>query len=373
VQIASNRGTGMNFGFPDTCRTPVGPAIVPIPYPNCAPNAMAEPVSPNVLYSMLPAINMASINQMSFGDEPGVAHYSIKGLSTFTAGNPKVFLNGMPAINLTNMATGNELNEGASMQAIPSATNVFLTYRVAGLESRARCDDGPLPEPAEPAIWEGRTRGARPGVGSPRRASLEDLRAVVASLPLDGSSLSHAFLAPHTGYLRIRRFSADVPPRLFSALRALAAAGAGALVIDLRGNPGGELSAALAAASEFVAPGTPLVTARDADGDDTVHRSRGEEPCSWPLVLVVDGQTASAAEVFAGSLQAHGRARVVGQRTVGKGVGLSFGRAADGALAAATAVLFLPGGAELHGHGVAPDIELPLSEDAVAHAAELLQ
>ncbi|HVY44443.1 MAG TPA: PAAR-like domain-containing protein, partial [Minicystis sp.] len=58
---ASNRGAGMNIGFPDVCLTPSGPAVVPVPYPNIAMNAMAASFSPNVLLTMMPALNVGSV------------------------------------------------------------------------------------------------------------------------------------------------------------------------------------------------------------------------------------------------------------------------------------------------------------------------
>ena len=86
---ASNRGAGMSMGFPDVCNTPAGPVTVPVPYPNIAMNAMAAPFSPNVLLTMMPALNTGSIIPMTSGDEPGVAHPTIKGPCRYTMITPE--------------------------------------------------------------------------------------------------------------------------------------------------------------------------------------------------------------------------------------------------------------------------------------------
>src|SRR5262249_54429890 len=98
---ASNKGPSLNFGSPDVCLTPVGPIVVPIPYPNFAAHAMAVGFVPNVLVAMIPALNPGSVIPMTTGDEPGVAHWTVMGPGTFVAGNPVVFVGGLPGINLT--------------------------------------------------------------------------------------------------------------------------------------------------------------------------------------------------------------------------------------------------------------------------------
>ena len=69
---ASNRGAGMNVGFPDVCLTPAAPSPIPIPYPNFAMNAQAAPFATSVFISMMNALNMASMIPVTTGDEPHV-------------------------------------------------------------------------------------------------------------------------------------------------------------------------------------------------------------------------------------------------------------------------------------------------------------
>src|ERR1700734_2370282 len=107
---ASNKGVGMNIGFPDVCLTPAGPVPVPIPYPNMAMNAMAVPFVPTILVSFMPALNMMSKIPLTLGDQPGVATPLFMQMGAYTMGNPIVMLQGLPAVNLTCLTTGNNMN-----------------------------------------------------------------------------------------------------------------------------------------------------------------------------------------------------------------------------------------------------------------------
>ena len=97
---ASNRGAGMNIGFPDVCLTPAAPAPIPVPYPNMAMNAQAASFSPTVKVTFMPALNMGSKIPMSTGDEGGTAHPMFKTVGAYTMGNPIVLVSKLPAVNL---------------------------------------------------------------------------------------------------------------------------------------------------------------------------------------------------------------------------------------------------------------------------------
>lgn len=297
---ASNKGPGMNMGFPDVCLTPAAPSPVPIPYPNMGMHAMAAPFVPTILLSMMPALNMGSMIPMTMGDEPGVANPMFKQTGMFTMGSPKVLLQGMPAITLTSMTTGNNMNNPVGMVAVPGAVNVLYTL----------------------------ASGAAAG-GDVEAAVGDDGVAVVAPAVIRGDlpARVHALLAPGT---------------------------ATALVLDLRGCPGGELTAALELLRDLLPAGAPVATVVDGDGDAVVHRARGDV-FGGPVLVLVDEQTASAAEVVAGALQAHARALVVGRPTYGKGVARA---AVDGRMVDVARVL-LPDGRALDGAGVTPDMVLP--------------
>lgn len=323
----------MSMGFPDVCNTPAGPATVPIPYPNIGMNAMAAPFSPNVLVTMMPALNMGSMIPMTSGDEAGAAHPTIKGPARYTTGNPIVKVNFLPAINLTCPTTGNNMNNALGAVLVPSITNVFFTLA------------GPAPSDA----------------ASLDRGALDALTGA-----LDRPGIEARLIGRRVGVARPGVFAFETPTLVGRAIEELnaAAGGLSALILDLRGNPGGDLAAAADLASDFLPAGAELYRSIDADGDELCVRARRGLLHKMPLVLLIDGATASAAEIFAGALRHHGRATLIGQRTFGKSSAQRVlpREDAPGALYATVASVRLPDGAAIHGAGIAPDIPLEPNE-----------
>ena len=147
------------------------------------------------------------------------------------------------------------------------------------------------------------------------------------------------------------------------------------VVLDLRGDPGGLLDEAVETASVFLDGGT-VVTYTRRDGPTQRLDAVGSGDTSTPLVVLVDGGTASAAEVVAGALQDRGRAVIVGSRTFGKGSVQEPRMLSDGsALELTVARYTTPTGRSLEGVGLEPDIDVaPGSDPAVAEtrAVEVL-
>ncbi len=311
---ASNRGVGMNIGFPDVCLTPTPAGPVPIPYPNFALNAQAVLFSPIVKVSGVHALNLASKIPMTFGDDPGTAHPVFKQVGAYTMGNPIVKVDRLPAINLTCPTTGNAMNNAVGAVLVPSAVNVFYAHRHAP-------------------------------------ADLTELgRAMLGGDPLT------AELSPErVGLVRVAVISTDLPSRFRAAVRQLTDAGAESLVVDLRGCPGGDVDAAIRWAADFLPAAAEIVRIEDAEGDETVHRAPGPQVYTMPLTLLVDGDTASAAELFVACLKAHGRATLAGEKTYGKGT-LQQVTSTSGAigLQATAARWRAPDGALIEGAGVSP-------------------
>jgi carboxyl-terminal processing protease len=132
------------------------------------------------------------------------------------------------------------------------------------------------------------------------------------------------------------------------------------LLLDLRSNPGGVLSAAVAAADAFIDSG-PLVRTRGrlATSNLSYSAHAGDVLHGAPIVVLVDSGTASAAEVLAGALQDHERGRLVGSRTFGKGSIQSVVPLANGdAVKLTTGRYFTPDGHSIQAHGLVPDVAL---------------
>jgi len=343
---ASNRGVGTNMGFPDPCLTPT-PVPVPIPYPNVGLNMQAMPFSPIVRICMMSALNTMSKITMTSGMEGGVSHPLLKGMGSYTMGNPIVSIDKMPAINLLCPTTGNNYNNPAGAAVVPSLVNVFFTY--AGTEAP-----------------ESTSRNGVSAADPPSPHALELLRR---------PAVSGKMLRDGIGYVEINAFGFNLPTLLHNEIVRLTSQDMRALVVDLRANPGGEMEVFLRLADDFLEPGVVLATVTDGDGDEIVHRARQSDPYAFPLVLLVNAGTASAAELFAGCLKSHGRAVVVGETTYGKGAvqALVGSAAGEGASYSTVATVRIPSGEQVQGRGVRPDVERSTNEEQLQAAFEVAQ
>ena len=196
------------------------------------------------------------------------------------------------------------------------------------------------------------------------------------SVPVVASELRRAG-ACRAGVVRLSQFTSGAHAELYAALRRQLKRGAKAFVLDLRDNGGGLVSEARLVASAFVREG-PIVTTRGrAVRQRTLSATGDAVAADQPLVVVVDGGTASAAEIVAGALQDRRRARVVGERTFGKGVFQEVIELSNGGALDITAGQYLtPAGRSLGGRGVrrgagiAPDV--PARDDADSARDEAL-
>jgi len=121
------------------------------------------------------------------------------------------------------------------------------------------------------------------------------------------------------GYFKLTCFQKTTTQDVDRALRQLRADGMRSLVIDLRGNPGGLLTAAVEVAEKFVDSGTIVSTRGRSPGEDYNYQAHGTGQWRMPLVVLIDGDSASAAEILAGALRDYHRAQIVGTRSYGKG------------------------------------------------------
>jgi carboxyl-terminal processing protease len=166
------------------------------------------------------------------------------------------------------------------------------------------------------------------------------------------------------GYVRIMLFSGRTDKELIDALVELSQQGATHLIVDLRGNGGGLFDAAIDVSSRFLADGV-VVYQLEHDGSEETYKVRGGfRSDDWPMVLLVDGGTASASEIVAGALQDHGRAHLIGQKTYGKGSVQHVFDLRDGSSVHITASKWLtPNRRQIDGQGLMPDQEVSISEE----------
>ena len=165
------------------------------------------------------------------------------------------------------------------------------------------------------------------------------------------------------GYVRITQFSDSTPTDLDTALEGLTSGGTHplrGLVLDLRGNPGGVLESAVGVADEFLESGVIVrAEGRTPDARFEMDATKGDAISGAPLVVLVDGGSASGSEIVAGALRDHGRATLMGERTFGKGSVQTVIPLRDGqALKLTTSKYFTPSGASIHERGIQPDVVL---------------
>jgi carboxyl-terminal processing protease len=172
------------------------------------------------------------------------------------------------------------------------------------------------------------------------------------------------------GYIRITQFNEPTGGRLREELEKLSDEGLTGLVLDLRGNPGGLLTAAAEVAELFLPRGELIVftKGREADMENRLFKSSGLTHYTardFPMVILVNGGSASASEIVAGALQDHKRAMLVGEKTFGKGSVQSLLPLEDGsAIKLTTAKYYTPSERVIHEKGIDPDyvVEMPMED-----------
>lgn len=176
------------------------------------------------------------------------------------------------------------------------------------------------------------------------------------------------------GYIHHTSFSANSAEEMQKALAELQAAGAQRYILDLSGNPGGPVDVALQIADMWLDAGVMLIE-EHADGkEDVFSATAGGEAVAAPLVVVVDGNSASASEILAGALQDHKRALLVGKQTFGKGsVQLRYTFEDKSSLYVTNAHWFTPDRHQISGAGLIPDVLVAEGGDPLVAAITSLQ
>ncbi len=154
------------------------------------------------------------------------------------------------------------------------------------------------------------------------------------------------FLRAGLGYIRVRSFDAATGGQVREAIEKLGGNHLKALVLDLRGNPGGLMATALETASLFLEPKAVIVSVRGRGSEvEEIRAAEGTRPYRFPVAVLVNEQTASGAEIVAGALQDHGRAVIIGSSSFGKGLVQSVFPLSEGTgLALTTAYYYTPNG-----------------------------
>jgi carboxyl-terminal processing protease len=200
-------------------------------------------------------------------------------------------------------------------------------------------------------------------IGILREGSAEPLQFTLKRSRVELRSVKSELLEPGTGYLRISQFSETTGEDVDTALKDLRKRNGSALkglVLDLRNNPGGVLEAAVSVSDAFLDSGV-IVSAkgRTPESKFEMDATPGDALNGAPIVILVNGGSASAAEIVAGALKDNHRATLMGRTTFGKGsVQTVIPLAGNRAIKLTTSLYYTPSGISINHRGIAPDIEL---------------
>lgn len=165
------------------------------------------------------------------------------------------------------------------------------------------------------------------------------------------------------GYIRLVQFSANAAPEMRDAIQKFEKEGVTGYVLDLRSNPGGLLYASVDIARMWINNGG-IVSTVDRQGVSDKEAANNRALTDKPLVVLVDGGSASASEILSGALQDNKRATIVGTKTFGKGLVQSVRGLGDGSGMAVTIAKYLtPNGRDINKHGIDPDVVIELSKE----------
>ncbi len=219
-------------------------------------------------------------------------------------------------------------------------------------------------------------------IGILREAGAEPLQFTLKRARVELRSVRAELLEPGMGYVRVSQFSETTGDDLDAALKDLRKRNGAALkglVLDLRNNPGGVLEAAVAVSDTFLDKGV-IVTAkgRTPESKFEMDATPGDALNGAPIVVLINGGSASAAEIVAGALKDNHRAKLMGRTTFGKGsVQTVIPLSGDRAIKLTTSLYYTPSGISINHRGIVPDIELPRDPkplaDPVPADAPLLQ
>ena len=187
-------------------------------------------------------------------------------------------------------------------------------------------------------------------------------------------TVEHQMLAGNLGYIEVSQFDSVTADQFKAAVDDLEAQNMAGLIIDLRGNPGGVLDAVVSM-MDYILPddignysktggNTTLIYTEDKNGDGDCYAASDGHSVDVPMVVLVNGNSASASEVFSGAMKDYGWATLVGTTTFGKGIVQSIFPLEDGtAVKLTVSSYYTPAGNNIHGTGIDPDVEIELDSE----------
>lgn len=191
----------------------------------------------------------------------------------------------------------------------------------------------------------------------------EQLELTATRDKIEAQTVSHKMLEDNIGYIQVTEFDSVTTDQYKSALDDLENQGMTGLVVDLRNNPGGNVST-VCDMLDMMLPEGLIVYTQDKDGNKETAVSDEEHQFTKPLVVLMNGNSASASEIYAGAIQDYGIGKIVGTQSYGKGVVQQIFDLGDGTSVKLTiADYYTPKGRNINGKGITPDVEVEYQAD----------
>ena len=181
---------------------------------------------------------------------------------------------------------------------------------------------------------------------------------------VEAKTVSYTLLDNNIGYLSISQFEEVTTKQFKAAVEDLQSQGMKGLVIDIRNNPGGLLDTVVGML-KYMLPDGLIVYTEDKQGNRKEYKGQDNDEFNLPLAVIVNGNSASASEIFAGAIQDYGKGTIIGTQTYGKGIVQTVKPLTDGsAIKFTIAKYFTPKGQDIRGKGVTPDMVVEYDTDA---------
>ena len=197
-----------------------------------------------------------------------------------------------------------------------------------------------------------------------REGAGDYLHVTLTRRKVETPTVEYEMLEDDMGLISVSEFDDVTVDQFADALATVKGSGAKGIILDLRGNPGGSLSAVVSMC-RMILPEGLIVYTEDKSGKRSEYTCDGSRKLTLPLVVLVDMNSASAAEIMAGAIQDHGLGTLVGTTTFGKGIVQQIVPFKDGSAVKITiSAYFTPSGKNIHGIGIVPDVECEFDGEA---------
>ena len=278
--------------------------------------------------------------------------------------------------DLMNTSTGSYEGIGVSIQQdVKTKTlTVIRVFQGSGAEEAGmlpkdiiRAVDGRKldgEEVSEVVTWIKGEPGTTVDVTVYRPSTDEELTLTIERKTIDNSTVSYKMRENQIGYIEVTDFYEKTAEQFEKAIDDLQGQGMKSLIVDLRNNPGGYVDVVVEMCNYILKEGT-IVCTKDRDGNVvSSYEADGDHSLDIPMVVLVNGDSASASEIFSGCMQDHGIATLVGTTTFGKGIVQHVIPLSDGsAVKLTTQKYFTPNGNDIHGVGIEPDVTVELPDE----------